>query len=41
MTTQQLELYLRIENMSNADYMDPVGYEAWRRTVHAGLRLMF
>ena len=39
--TRQTEGYLRIENLSNATYMDPLGYEAWQRSLHAGLRLTF
>ena len=33
--------YVRVENLTNVDYMEPLGYPAWRRTVHAGLRLRF
>jgi vitamin B12 transporter len=33
--------YLRIENLTDAEYMEPLGYPAWRRTAHAGLRLRF
>jgi vitamin B12 transporter len=33
--------FLRVENLTDADYMEPLGYPAWRRTVHAGLRLRF
>jgi vitamin B12 transporter len=36
-----VELRLRVENLTDADYMNPVGYEAWRRTVHTGLRFNF
>jgi vitamin B12 transporter len=39
--TPRLEGYLRMENLTDADYMEPMGYEAWRRTAHAGLRLTF
>jgi vitamin B12 transporter len=38
---RQLELFLRIENLTNADYMDPLGYPAWERTGHGGLRVRF
>ena len=31
--------YVRIENLANRDYMDPLGYPAWRRTARAGARL--
>jgi len=33
--------YVRVENLTDANYMEPLGYPAWRRTVHAGLRLRF
>ncbi|HUR21540.1 MAG TPA: TonB-dependent receptor, partial [Vicinamibacterales bacterium] len=33
--------YVRVENLTNKDYMEPLGYPAWRRTVHAGLRVRF
>jgi vitamin B12 transporter len=33
--------YVRVENLTDKDYMEPLGYPAWRRTVHAGLRLRF
>lgn len=36
-----LEAFFRVENLSDREYMDPLGYEAWRRTTHAGLRLTF
>jgi outer membrane cobalamin receptor len=34
-----ITLYLRIENLADRDYMDPLGYPAWRRTARAGARL--
>lgn len=34
-------MYVRVENLTGVDYMEPLGYAAWRRTVHAGLRLRF
>jgi outer membrane cobalamin receptor len=34
-----LALYMRIENLADRDYMDPLGYPAWRRTARAGARL--
>ena len=34
-------LYLRIENLTNRDYMDPLGYPAWQRTARAGARLQW
>jgi outer membrane cobalamin receptor len=33
--------YLRVENLTDKDYMEPLGYPAWRRTVQAGVRLRF
>ena len=33
--------YLRIENLTNRDYMDPLGYPAWQRTARAGARLQW
>ena len=33
--------YLRIENLTDTEYMEPLGYPAWRRTVHAGVRVRF
>ncbi len=33
--------YVRVENLTDRDYMEPIGYPAWRRTVHAGLRVRF
>jgi outer membrane cobalamin receptor len=31
--------YVRLENLANRDYMDPLGYPSWRRTARAGARL--
>jgi len=39
--TTRLELQLRIDNLTDADYMEPVGYPAWRRAVHVGVRVNF
>lgn len=33
--------FVRVENLTDVDYMEPLGYPAWRRTLHAGLRLKF
>ncbi len=33
--------YLRIENITDRDYMDPLGYPAWQRTARAGARLQW
>jgi outer membrane cobalamin receptor len=32
-------LFVRIENLTDRDYMDPLGYPAWRRTARVGARL--
>ena len=32
-------LYLRVDNVGSRDYMDPLGYPAWRRTARAGARV--
>jgi len=32
-------LYLRVDNLADRDYMDPLGYPAWRRTARAGARV--
>ena len=34
-----LTLYLRVDNLADRDYMDPLGYPAWRRTARAGARV--
>ena len=34
-----LTLYARIDNIANRDYMDPLGYPAWKRTARAGARI--
>jgi vitamin B12 transporter len=34
-----LTFYVRVENISDRDYMDPLGYLAWRRTARAGARV--
>jgi outer membrane cobalamin receptor len=39
--TSQATAYVRVENLADADYMEPLGYPAWRRTIHAGIRLRF
>lgn len=36
-----IEIYARVENLTDADYMEPVGYLTWGRTAHAGIRLRF
>ena len=37
----RVDLFLRVENLTDKDYMEPLGYQAWRRTAHAGLRIGF
>jgi vitamin B12 transporter len=34
-----LTFYVRVENIGDRDYGDPLGYPAWRRTARAGARL--
>src|SRR5262245_14080414 len=31
--------FLRVDNLADRDYMDPLGYPAWRRTARAGARV--
>ena len=35
------DIYGRVMNLGDRDYMEPLGYEALRRTVHAGVRVRF
>jgi vitamin B12 transporter len=37
--TVPLTVYVRVENIGNHDYMDPLGYPAWRRAARAGARV--
>lgn len=37
----QATLFVRGDNLTDVDYMEPLGYPAWRRSVHAGLRVKF
>lgn len=39
--TPQVELFGRFLNLGDADYMEPLGYQPWRRTVHGGVRVRF
>ena len=34
-----LALYVRMDNLADRDYMDPLGYPAWRRAARAGARV--
>jgi vitamin B12 transporter len=36
-----LDAFVRVENLTDREYMEPVGYQAWRRTAHAGVRVRF
>ncbi|HUF47254.1 MAG TPA: TonB-dependent receptor [Vicinamibacterales bacterium] len=36
-----VDAFLRVENLTDRTYMEPLGYQAWGRTVHAGLRVRF
>ena len=36
-----IELFIRVENLTDSRHMDPLGFPAWGRTVHAGLRVAF
>jgi vitamin B12 transporter len=38
---RNLDLYGRVMNLGDKDYMEPLGYEAARRTVHGGVRVRF
>ena len=35
----RLTLYVRVNNLADRDYMDPLGYPAWKRTTRAGARV--
>jgi vitamin B12 transporter len=39
--TNAATAYVRVENLTDKDYMEPLGYPAWKRTVHAGVRVRF
>jgi len=39
--TKPLRIFLAIDNLADADYMEPLGYPALRRAVRAGLRVAF
>jgi outer membrane cobalamin receptor len=34
-----LTFYVRVDNIGNRDYMDPLGYPAWKRSARAGARI--
>jgi outer membrane cobalamin receptor len=39
--TGQIDAYARVQNLTDREYMEPLGFPAWRRTTHVGLRLRF
>jgi outer membrane cobalamin receptor len=39
--TKQVRAFLSIDNLADADYMEPLGYPALRRAVRAGVRVTF
>ncbi len=39
--TARFEGYARIQNLTDRNYMEPLGYLAWRRTAHVGLKVRF
>jgi len=39
--TPRFEGYVRVQNLTDVDYMEPLGYPAWRRTGHVGLHVKF
>jgi vitamin B12 transporter len=39
--TGETRVFVRAENLTDVEYMEPIGYPAWRRTLHAGLRVKF
>jgi vitamin B12 transporter len=41
LVTKQLRAFLSIDNLADADYMEPLGYPALRRAVRAGVRVTF
>jgi len=36
-----LELFLRLENLTDSQHMDPLGFPVWGRSAHAGVRVVF
>lgn len=37
----RVEVFGRVQNLGDTQYMEPLGYPAWGRTVHVGLSLKF
>jgi outer membrane cobalamin receptor len=38
---RRLTAFARVDNVSDADYMEPLGYPAWRRSARAGVKVGF
>jgi outer membrane cobalamin receptor len=38
---RQVNVLLSIDNLANADYMEPLGYQALQRAVRVGIRVGF
>jgi vitamin B12 transporter len=38
---RNVDIYGRVLNLGDKDYMEPLGYQAWRRTAHGGVRVRF
>ena len=39
--TRHFTMFARIENIGDADYMEPLGYLAWKRSARAGVKVGF
>jgi outer membrane cobalamin receptor len=39
--TPNVSAYVRVDNLTDKDYMEPFGYQPWRRTASAGVRVGF
>jgi len=39
--TRRFTMFARIENIGDADYMEPLGYLAWKRSARAGVKVGF
>lgn len=39
--TPHIEGFARVQNLADRNYMEPLGYPAWGRTVHIGLNVKF
>jgi vitamin B12 transporter len=38
---RRITAFARVENLADADYMEPLGYPAWRRSARAGIKVSF